>query len=60
MAIFRKSIVADLPKTVPAGTNVSNTVKFNRPIYAVQLYIPHRYTYQRFRLLFEMIKITLR
>ena len=28
MAIFGKSIVADLPKTVPAGT--SNTVKFNR------------------------------
>ena len=58
MAIFGKSIVADLSKTVPAGT--SNTLKFNWPIYAVQLYIPQRYTYQRFRLLFEMIKITLR
>ena len=58
MAIFGKSIIliADLSKTVPAGT--SNTVKFNTPIYAVQLYNPHRHTYQRFRLLFEMIKIT--
>ena len=56
MAIFGKSIVDDLPKIVPAGT--SNTVKFNRTIYAVQSYSPHRHTYQRFCLLFEMIKIT--
>ena len=56
MAIFGKSIEADLSKTAPAGT--SNTVKFNRPIYAVQLYSTHRRMYQPFRLLFEMIKIT--
>ena len=48
MAIFGKSIVADLSKTVPAGT--SNTVKLNRhtDLYALQYKAHNRHTYQNF------------